>query len=53
MARTSKRPAIDLTEEQKQEFERISRSRTAPAREVEPAAIILRYAARELQIKWS
>jgi transposase len=47
MARTSNRPAIDLTEEQKQELEKISRSRTAPAREVERAAIILRYAARE------
>ena len=47
MARTSKRPAIDLTDEQKQELERISRSRIAPAREVERAAIILRYAARD------
>lgn len=44
MARMSKRPAIDLTDEQKQELERISRSRTVPAREVERAAIILRYA---------
>ena len=47
MARTSKRPAINLTEEQKHELERISRSRKAPAREVERAAIILRYAERE------
>jgi transposase len=47
MARTSKRPSIQLTEEQKQELEKISRSRTAPAREVERAAIILRYNAEE------
>jgi len=47
MARTSTRPAIQLTEEQKHELEKISRSRTAPAREVERASIILRYAARE------
>ena len=47
MARISKRPAINLTEEQKHELERISKSRTAPAREVERAAIILRYAARK------
>jgi DNA invertase Pin-like site-specific DNA recombinase len=47
MARTSERPAIQLTEEQKHELEKISRSRTLPAREVERASIILRYAARE------
>lgn len=47
MARTSKRPVIQLTEEQKHELEIISRSRTASAREVERASIILRYAARE------
>lgn len=47
MARTSKRPALQLTEEQKHELEVISRSRTAPTREVERAAIILRYATRE------
>lgn len=47
MARTSKRPKIELTEDQKQELEKISRSRTAPAREVERAAIILRYSEGE------
>ena len=47
MTRTSKRPAIDLSEDQKQYLEKISRSRIASAREVERAAIILRYAAEE------
>lgn len=47
MARTSKQPNIDLTEDQKHELEKISRSRTAPVREVERAAIILRYSERE------
>lgn len=47
MARTSKRPKIELTEDQKQELEKISRSRIAPAREVERAAIILRYSEGE------
>lgn len=47
MARTSQRPRIRLTDEQKIELERISRSRTAPTREVERANIILRQAAGE------
>jgi transposase len=47
MARTSKRPRIQLTEDQKSELEKIARSRTAPAREVERANIIIRYAAGE------
>ena len=47
MARTSQRPRIRLTDEQRNELERISRSRTAPAREVERADIILRQAAGE------
>lgn len=47
MARTSQRPRIRLTDEQKAELERIARSRTAPAREVERASIILRQAAGE------
>lgn len=47
MARARKRLAIQLIEEQKQELEKTSRSRTAPAREVERAAIILRYNAKE------
>ena len=45
MARASKRPRIQLTEEQRSELERIARSRTAPTREVERAGIILRHAA--------
>jgi len=47
MARISKRPLVQLTDEQKHELERISRSRTEPAREVERASIILRYAEKE------
>lgn len=47
MANTSKRPRIQLTEEQRSELERIARSRTAPAREVERASVILRQAAGE------
>jgi len=47
MANTSRSPSINLTEEQKQDLERISRSRTASTREVERAGIIPRYAARE------
>jgi transposase len=47
MARTSRRPKLLLNEEQKIELEKISRSRTAPSREVERASIILRYAANE------
>jgi hypothetical protein len=47
MARTSERPKIELAEDQKQELEKISRSRTAPAREVKRAAIILRYSEGE------
>ena len=47
MPRTSQRPRIELTDEQKSELERIARSRTAPAREVERANIILRQAAGE------
>jgi transposase len=47
MARASQRPRIRLTDEQRSELERISRSRTAPAREVERADIILRQAAGE------
>ena len=44
MARTSKRPKIQLSKEQKNELEKISRSRTAPAREVQRANIIIRFA---------
>jgi len=47
MARTSQRPRIRLTDEQRSELERIARSRTAAAREVERADIILRQAAGE------
>lgn len=47
MARTSSRPRLHLTEEQQQQLEKISRSRTASAREVERANILLRYAAGE------
>lgn len=47
MARTSKRPRIQLTEEQRNDLEKIARSRTAPAREVQRANIILRFAAGE------
>jgi len=47
MARTTNRPRLQLTEEQQQQLEKISRSRTAPAREVERAHILLRYAAGE------
>ena len=47
MARTSKRPRTRLTEEQRSDLERIARSRTAPAREVERANILLRHAAGE------
>lgn len=45
MPRTSQRPRIQLTDEQKSELERIARSRKAPAREVERANIILRQSA--------
>jgi hypothetical protein len=47
MARTSQRPRVRLSDEQRNELERIARSRTAPAREVERADIILRQAAGE------
>jgi len=47
MPRTSQRPRIQLTDEQKSELERIARSRTAAAREVERANIILQQAAGE------
>jgi len=47
MARASQRPRIRLTDGQRSELERISRSRTAPAREVERADIILRQATGE------
>jgi len=47
MARTSQRPRIQLTDEQRSELEKTARSRTAPAREVERANIILRQAAGE------
>lgn len=47
MARTSQRPRIRLTDEQRSELEKIARSRTAPAREVERASIILRQSAGE------
>ena len=47
MSRTSQRPRIQLTDEQKGELEKTARSRTAPAREVERASIILRQAAGE------
>ena len=47
MARKSKRPRIELTEEQRRDLEKIARSRTAPAREGERANIMLLYAAGE------
>ncbi len=47
MARKSNRPKINLTEDQRDALEQISRSRTAPTREVERAKIILRYASKE------
>lgn len=47
MARTSKRPRMQLTEEQRNELEKITRSRTAAAREVQRANIIIRFAAGE------
>ncbi len=47
MARTSMRPRIRLDEEQRSELEKIARSRTAPAREVERAGILLHHAAGE------
>jgi len=47
MARTSQRPRIQLTDEQKSDLEKMSRSRTAPVREKERASIILRQAAGE------
>ena len=47
MARTSKRPRTQLTEEQKKDLETIARSRTAAAREVQRAQILLRHAAGE------
>jgi len=47
MARTSQRPRVRLTDEQRSELQKTARSRTAPAREVERAGIILRQAAGE------
>lgn len=47
MARTTERPVIQLTEEQKHELEKISRSRTSPTREVERASILLHYSGGE------
>ena len=45
MARTSKRPRMQLTDEQKNGLEKIARSRTSAAREVQRANIIIRFAA--------
>ncbi len=47
MTRRSKKPPIQLTEDQRKELEKISRSRIAPAREVERASILIRYADQE------
>jgi len=47
MARTSKRPRIQLTEEQRDELEKLANARKAPLREVERANIVLRQAAGE------
>ena len=44
MARTSKRAALVLTPEQRVSLQRLSASRTAPAREVERARVLLGYA---------
>ena len=47
MARTSKRPRIQLTAEQRDELEKMANSRKAPRREVERANVILCQAAGE------
>lgn len=44
MARSSLRAALNLSNPQRNELEQISRSRTAPLREVQRAQILLRYA---------
>ena len=44
MARTSKRAALVLTPEQRVSLKQLSASRTAPAREVERARVLLGYA---------
>lgn len=43
MARTSKRPALIVTAEERADLERISRSKTAPAREVKRSRLLLAY----------
>jgi transposase len=43
MARTSKRPALIVTPEERADLERISRSKTAQAREVKRAGLLLSY----------
>jgi transposase len=45
MARTSKRSALALSDEERQRLHQLSGSRTAPGREIERAKILLRYAA--------
>lgn len=44
MGRTSSRAALELTEPDRDDLERLAGSRTAPRREVERAQILLRYA---------
>jgi transposase len=43
MARTSKRAALELSDEERQRLNQLSGSRTAPGREIERAKILLRY----------
>jgi transposase len=43
MARTSKRPTLLVTPEERADLERISRSKTAPIREVKRACLLLSY----------
>ena len=44
MARKTKRAALQVSDQERLELERLAQSRTAPRREVERAAILLRYA---------
>ena len=47
MARKTARPALVISSDEREELERLRRSRTAPKREVERASILLRYDAGE------
>ncbi len=47
MARKTARPALVISSDEREELERLRRSRTAPKREVERASILLRYNAGE------